>query len=261
MNQTKFIGIVSGKGGVGKTTTSINLATAFTIFGRDVMVLDANLHTPNISLFLGMPRLPVTVHHAINGKNKLSESVYMHPSGLKIIPGSISMPDIENIDIKNLSNIIQDLNGKTELVLLDMGSFFSDNMKIINHLDWLIFVTTPDLPCVTDTLRAIKAAEKYNANVYGVVVNMARHDNLELQVKNIETFLGTKILGTIPYDESVRESQFIKHPVVYSHPNTKSTIAFKKLASHLVGDNYEEEIKINHSSNNSFKNIIKSLLK
>ena len=87
----KLITITSGKGGVGKTTTAINLGAALNAFGKEVIILDANLTTPNIGLHLGAPIVPVSLNHVLLGKARLSDAIYEHESGTKIITSSLSI--------------------------------------------------------------------------------------------------------------------------------------------------------------------------
>ena len=81
---TKFIAIMAGKGGTGKTTTSVNLGAALSYFGKDVVIVDANLTTPNVGIHLGVPVVPIHLHHVLQGKNKINEAIYIHPAGPKI---------------------------------------------------------------------------------------------------------------------------------------------------------------------------------
>ena len=76
----KAIAVVSGKGGVGKTTSAINLAAALNFFGKDVVILDANLTTPNVGLHLGAPIVPVNLNHVLSGKASIVDAIYEHES-------------------------------------------------------------------------------------------------------------------------------------------------------------------------------------
>jgi len=73
---TKIITLVSGKGGCGKTTTSINLGIALTYFNKDVTVVDADLTTPNIGIHLGVPLVPINLHHVLQNKHSIDEAIY-----------------------------------------------------------------------------------------------------------------------------------------------------------------------------------------
>src|SRR4030043_2044422 len=78
--------ITSGKGGVGKTTTAINLGAAMNYFGKDVLIIDGNLSTPNVGIHLNSPEVPINLHHVLSKKAEAYEAVYEHESGMKIMP-------------------------------------------------------------------------------------------------------------------------------------------------------------------------------
>src|SRR3972149_8002988 len=98
----KIIVITSGKGGVGKTTTAINLGAALNYFGKDVVVLDANLTTPNVGLHLGAPIVPVNSNHVLSGKANVVDAIYEHESGTKIVPSSLSVKELGHINHSRL---------------------------------------------------------------------------------------------------------------------------------------------------------------
>ena len=94
---TRYITCISGKGGVGKTSSSINLGAAFTYFGKDTTIVDANLTTPNVGVHLGVPIVPINLNHVLQGKNHISEAVYLHPAGIKIVPAGISVDELKKL--------------------------------------------------------------------------------------------------------------------------------------------------------------------
>ncbi|MBU0760178.1 MAG: AAA family ATPase [Nanoarchaeota archaeon] len=98
----KLITITSGKGGVGKTTSSINLAAALNALGKEVVVVDANLTTPNVGLHLGAPIVPISLNHVLSGKAKIQDAIYEHESGTKVIPSSLSINELRRINHKKL---------------------------------------------------------------------------------------------------------------------------------------------------------------
>jgi len=87
----KIYAIISGKGGVGKTTTTINLGISLNLLGEDVIIIDANLTTPNIGIHLGAPIVPTTINRVLNNQAKLEDAIYEHESGTKIMPASLSL--------------------------------------------------------------------------------------------------------------------------------------------------------------------------
>ena len=238
---TKYIALISGKGGVSKTTSSINLGSALNYFGKDVTIVDANLTTPNIGVYLGVPVVPINLHHVLQGKNHISEAVYLHPSGTKIIPASLSLEDLRKTNPDNLKRALRGLNGTTDIVLIDCAAGLGrEAILALDSCEEVLIVTNPELPAVTDALKTIKLAESLGKKITGVIVARKR-DNTDLAIKNIESLLEHKVIAVIPEDKAIRESLIRKDPVVYTHPRSESAIAYKRLAADMLGYNYFEE--------------------
>lgn len=241
---TKVVVIASAKGGVGKTTTAINLGTALNLAGRDVTVIDGNLSTPNVSLYLGAPKVPITIHDVLKGKGHIHDAVYMHSHGLKIVPGDIAHDAMDGVEHEKLSDIVLGLIGTTEIVIIDSAAGISrEALAALRAGDELIIVTTPDLASVTDALKTVREARKMRKKILGVVLTRVNEDNLDMASSDIETILEVPIIGTIPEDDTVRLAGKNKHPVTFSHPNAPSSIGYKKLASLLLGEKYVEKIE------------------
>ena len=96
----KAYAIISGKGGVGKTTSAVNLGTCLNHLGEDVIIVDANLTTPNVGIHLGAPIVPITLNHALNNQAKFEDAIYEHETGTKIMPASLSLRETEKINYK-----------------------------------------------------------------------------------------------------------------------------------------------------------------
>src|SRR3989338_3342962 len=123
---SKFIVITSGKGGVGKTTSAVNLAAAISSFDEDVALVDVNLSTPNVGLHLGAPVVPVTLNHVLSGKAELVDAIYEHESGAKVIPASLSIKELDNVDAKELKNFAKELKKVSDIVILDSAAGLGD---------------------------------------------------------------------------------------------------------------------------------------
>jgi len=98
----RMIVIASGKGGVGKTTTAINLGAAIRYFKKDVLIIDANMYTPNIGIHLNSPEVPINLNHILQKKAHPHEAVYIHESGIKVIPSSLSVKELKKLKIEKL---------------------------------------------------------------------------------------------------------------------------------------------------------------
>ena len=241
---TKFIGIASGKGGVGKTTIAINTAISILNFERGITLLDANLSTPHVSIHLGAPLSPITVHDVLKGRNSITEATYIHPSGLRIIPASISIDEIDDLNYRKLSNFLfKQYMG--ELVIIDMPAGLSDDVtSLFSILDELLVVTNSDMPSITEALKTIKLSERNNLFVKGVILNKSSKSNI-VSNKNIETILGKNIIAEIPHDKNIYAALKSNQPLVYSFPDSSSSIEFKKLAAKLIGETYAGPINKN----------------
>ena len=239
---TRFIALVSGKGGVAKTTSAIALGCAMNSFGKDTTVVDANITTPNVGIHLGAPVVPINLHHALQGKNHISEAVYMHPSGTKIVPASIAIEDLKKTKPDNLKNVIKGLKGATDIVLVDCAAGLGrEALSAVEAADEILIITHPEMPAVADALKTIKLAEEMNKKILGVVLTQTRNSNLEMPVKNVEAFLEKPVIGIIPEDKAIKEALVRKDSVIYTNPKSKASISYKKLAAYLLKQDYKEE--------------------
>jgi len=254
---TKFVVIASSKGGVGKTTTAINLGTALTTFGRDVIVVDCNFSTPNVSLYLGAPSVPTTLHEILNNDKPITDALYIHTHGLKIIPASPSIKDRGKIDYKKLDRLIKSLSGKADYVIIDSSAGLSEEaVASLKIGDEILVVSTPELPSVSDALRTIKVAQGLGKKVSGIILTRTYEDELELAKEDVEAMLDTPVIGIIPEDETLRESVKMKSPITHSHPNSPSSLGYKKLAAHLLGEKYIESVE---KKDNTMDTLLKRL--
>lgn len=239
----KYLTIISGKGGVGKSTTSINLAAALSYLGKDAIVVDGNLTTPNVGIHLGFPVAPIHIHHVLQGKNNIREAVYIHPQNIKIVPGSIALSDLRLTNPDRMPKALKELARlNPDYVIVDGAAGLGrEALAAINASDTLLIVTNPELPAITDALKTIKLAEELNKEVLGVIVTKVIGSKLEVSLKNIESMLERPVIGVIPFDESVRESLAIRDAVVFTHPRSKAAVAYKRLASSISNTTYTDE--------------------
>lgn len=242
---TRFITIISGKGGVGKTSSAINLAAALSFFGKTVTVVDANLTTPNVGLHLGVPVVPVNLHDVLQGNNKITDAVYMHPSGTKIIPASIALKDLKKTDARRLPKSLSKLHGTTDFVLIDgAAGLGNEALGALHASNEVLVVTNPELPAITDALKTVRLADELKKDVLGVILTKSNECDLDVSMQNIETMLEKPVISVVPFDVSMREALTQRDAVVFTHPQCDAAVAYKKLAANLIGrEYYEENIK------------------
>ena len=256
-----ILAVAGGKGGIGKTTTSINLGAALNYFGKDVTIVDANLSTPNIGIHLGSPKVPIHLHHVVKGLNHISEAVYLHKSGMKVIPASLSIEDFKDSAPEKLKDHIQNL--KTDIALLDTAAGLGrEALASINAANKVLIVTNPELPSLTDALKTIKLCHELNKNIIGVVLAKTNYkDENEIGVKAVEQFLGYPVISIIPEDKKIKESLRQREPVVYLFPKSEAAIAYKKLAAKLIGREYDEVVEEEVKEEKGFFSKLFSFLK
>jgi septum site-determining protein MinD len=239
----RVIVVASGKGGVGKTTSTINIGAALNKLGKDVMIVDANLTTPNLGLHLGAPTVPVSLSHVMSGKAKLHEAIYEHNSGLKILPSSISIyaSKIEPIKILELS---KKLKKYADMIIFDSAAGLGEDVeKTLQAADDIIIVTQAEIPALTDALKTIKLAESLDKNITGVVITRFKKKDHEIPLENIESMLEKEIIAVIPEDEAVKHALRMRDAVVHTHPNSDAAKGYRELAAKLIGQHYLFELE------------------
>jgi septum site-determining protein MinD len=237
----KLITITSGKGGVGKTTTAINLGAALNYFGKEVVIVDANLTTPNVGLHFGAPIVPVNLNHVLLGKASISDSIYEHESGTKIVPSSLSVKELKRLNHGKLVDVGKKLRRMADIVIYDSAAGLGDEaLGSLESADELIIVTNPEIPAVTDALKTLKVAESIGKEVKGVIVTRVRGEKSEMSISNIQEMLELPILGIVPEDRNVQASLKMKDALLHAYPNSKASRAYKRIAARLADIDYEE---------------------
>lgn len=240
----KLITIASGKGGVGKTTTSINLGAAINSFGKEVIVVDANLTTPNIGLHLGAPIVPISLNHILTGKAKINEAIYEHESGTKIIPSSLSINELKNLNQNKLKEVGKRLRKMSDVVIYDCAAGLGDEaIAAMDAADEIVLVTNPEIPAVTDALKTSKMLEQMGKEIRGVIVTRSKNAKTEMPIINIEEMLELPILGVIPEDERFQSSLVMKDALLHTFPKSRAAREYRKIAAKIIGNNnYTDKI-------------------
>jgi septum site-determining protein MinD len=238
----RIIVITSGKGGVGKTTTAINLGAAMNYFGKDVLIIDGNLSTPNVGIHLNSPEVPVNLNHVLRGKADASEAVYEHESGLKVMPSSLSIKELKRIRPERINDFKKDFRKLSDYIIVDSSAGLGDEtLSTIEFADELIIVTNAEMPAITDALKTIKLAEQMKKNILGVIVTRVRKDDIEMNSETVKDMLETPILGMIPEDMNVKRSLNRKDAIVHTHPQSNASRAYKEIAARIVNVDYNSD--------------------
>ena len=234
----RVIGIMSLKGGVGKTSVVSALGSALSELGKDVLLIDANFHAPNLGIHFNLIDPEITLHDVISRKANISNAVYA-VGNLDVIPSSIFTN--QQINVLKLKDKIRPLKKKYDIIILDSPpSLGEDGLATLYAADELFFVTTPDHATLSNTIKSINRTNERGTKINGLILNKVHDKDFELTLDQIESTTNIPVMAVIPHDISILEAQSNFTPSVEWKPNSKGSREFKKLAHSLIGQEYKE---------------------
>ncbi len=232
---TKFIAVVSGKGGAGKTTATLNIGQALTMLGRQVILVDANLVTPNLAIHLGFMNPKGTLNQFLRQEKSLKEITYLHESGLSIIPASPSYTEFQKTNAQKISEIFEHLDDTVDFVLIDAPSGLGYEVsQVLKNSDEALIVVNPTLSSVIDALKTIEIAKANQNIIAGIVLNMTTWGRNELTPEEVESYLGHPITANVRLDRKIRKAAYRQTPLNYAYPHCRSARQFQNVAEHLL---------------------------
>jgi flagellar biosynthesis protein FlhG len=238
---TEVIGIASGKGGVGKTSVSVNLATALTALGYKVMLFDADLGMANAQIALGC-RTRHTFADVISGEKTLEEIIVTTPQGFQLVPGASGVQKMANLDRATLAGIVAAFSGleqQIDYLVVDNAAGISDGVTTMMSASQRRFVVIRDEPAsIADAYGTIKVlTQDYDLDEIYLIPNMVENQaagrNLFARVNEVcGRFLGRTLnyLHSIEADEMVLRAQQRHQPVVQFAPGSAAARDFRLLA-------------------------------
>ena len=246
----RIIAITSGKGGVGKTFISANLAAALTRRGQRVLVLDADLGLANLDVILNLhPK--ITLHDVFTGKAKLNDAIVAAPGGFSVLLAGSGMVEYSRLtpEVRNeFLNIIQLLTPRYDVILLDTGAGISDVVLFsISLASEVLIVATPEPTSLTDAYAAIKVLTVQQKRQHvRMVVNQAvrpgdgRAITGQLQ-QVLDRFVATESgrpmrlihMGDIPADPAVRDAIMRRQLLLLHTPGCPAALAISQLANKI----------------------------
>ncbi len=233
------IAMASGKGGTGKTTTSANLAVALSKFGKEVIVLDADIAMANLELVLGLDGKPITLNDVLSGNAPIEQAIYDGPGGIKVIPAGVSLDGFRKAKPEKLVEILTKLHDIGDIILIDCpAGIGKEALSAISTSEHLILVVNPEISSISDALKVIAIAKRFGTNILGAIVNRTAMEDTELSAKAIGTILEVPILGIIPEDPNVRRCAAFGEPIVLKYPDSPASQAIMEIAAKIIGAEY-----------------------
>ena len=180
--------------------------------------------------------MPISLNHVLNGKASIEEAVYEHESGTKIIPSSLSVKELKRLNHKKLKDVGKKLKKIADYIIYDSAAGLGDEaVASIEAADELILVTNPEIPAVTDALKASKLIEEMGKEVKGVIITRVKRIKNEMPIGNVQDMLELPILGVVPEDNNVPSSVVMKDAIVHTHPRSKASKAYREIAARIIG--------------------------
>ncbi|AEF97190.1 cell division ATPase MinD [Methanotorris igneus] len=252
-----IITIASGKGGVGKTTTSANLSVALSKLGKRVLVIDGDISMANLGLIFNFEKKKPNLHDVLAGEAYVKDAIYKHKTGVYVLPTSLSIEGYKKSDLDLFPEVVNEVADEYDYVIIDAPAGLNRDMAM--HLaiaDKLMLIVTPELFSIVDGLRIKESAEMAGTPLMGIVLNRTGRDFAEMGEDEIEMLIKGRIIGNIPEDENIRTATLKKMTVLEYSPNSPSSKAYMELALRVVGS-YVDIEKIEKMHKESFLQKIK----
>ncbi len=262
-NKTRIITIASGKGGVGKTSLTVNLAIALSKKGKKVMILDADLGMANVDILMGIAP-QYTLFDVLQGKKPLREIVIEGAEGIKLVPGCSGIFEATNIGRSQREDLIQELENyarEMDFILIDTGAGISQVvLGFIVSADDVIIVVTPEPTSITDGYGIIKILSRFNLHKQvHLVINMANNlQEAQESAHKIEIVadrylhINIKRLGVMYFDNNVKRSVKEMTPFMVRYPRSQIARDVMQIANNIL----EQKIGFNKGSTNFAQKLI-----
>jgi flagellar biosynthesis protein FlhG len=251
-NEIGVISITSGKGGVGKTNITANLAYLLAGMKKKTMILDADCGLANIDLILGLtPKY--NLYHVLKGERTLREAIVNGPGGIKILASSSGIQEMSSLSMTQKLTLQDELNAlqaRPDFLLIDTSAGINDNVLYFNMVAGeTIVVVTPEPTSLTDAYALIKILYQRHAKKrFSLLVNMVKSPNeakevfLRLaQATNHFLNLAIEELGYISYDENLPRGVRQQRLLAELYPDSPSVKCLRAVAERLCGPRPERE--------------------
>ena len=251
--KTRTLVVTSGKGGVGKTNLTVNLALAFAKRGKKTLLFDADLGMANLDVLLGISPQHTLVD-VIHDRKRLDEVIFPISENLELIPGGSGISELANLPAERMENLLgrlSEIEGRSEILLIDTGAGISRQvLDFVLAAHEVIVVTTPEPTAITDAYGMIKALNTQNpgATVH-LLVNQADSEQEARTVAAkltmiVERFLEIKLhfLGFVEKDVNVGRAVLQQRPFSSLYPYAIATRRVNILAGTLLVQNDEPSV-------------------
>lgn len=256
VHTSRVIAVTSGKGGVGKTSISVNLALQFRQQGKRVVVLDADFGLANVEIMLGI-RPQYNLADLVFRNMSIDDIITEGPDGIGFISGGSGVQDLVNLDkdrIKKLIAKLVKLDSMYDVVIIDTGAGIADSViEFVLSSPEVILVVTPEPTSITDAyslLKAINRKKDFNRESKAIKVVSNRVSNADEGQEIfdkisivVSKFLNIQLdyLGYIPLDKRIANAVMEQKPITISAPDSEPALRIRKICERLLNISVNEE--------------------
>ncbi|WAM30657.1 septum site-determining protein MinD [Caldicellulosiruptor naganoensis] len=235
--------ITSGKGGVGKTTTTANVGTYLSILGKKVLLIDADIGLRNLDVVMGLEnRIVFDIVDVVEGRCKPKQALVKDKrfEGLYLLPAAQSK-DKTAVKPEQMKSLCDELKKDFDFILIDCPAGIEQGFKnAIAGADKAIVVTTPEVSAVRDADRIIGLLEAYELHNPKLIINRIRFDMVKrgdmMDIDDILEILSIDLLGIIPDDEKIIISTNKGEPIV-TDEKSRAAQEYRNIARRILGEN------------------------
>lgn len=247
----RIITVTSGKGGVGKSNVSINLALQFRRQGKRVIIFDADFGLANIEVMFGVIPEYTLADLMFKGK-ELKDIITEGPEGVMFVSGGSGIARLVNLDneqVKRLVYKLSELENMADVVIIDTGAGISPSvLEFVAASPEVLLVTTPEPTSITDSYALLKALAMYDGfdretNKIMVVANRvssaSESNNIfEKLSAVVNRFLDVRLnfIGAVPYDTAITKAVMKQKPVTIAYPSSGAAKAFSLISTRLINN-------------------------
>lgn len=229
MGNPYVIGVSSQKGGVGKTTISVNLAVALRMFNYRVLLIDSDTTNPSVGFHMGIEKVNTGYRDVLYGKVDLNQAIAVHgPTGVHVLPGTLNTKKFSSSDERVQKLITSMRKSNYDFIIFDTAPGFVEE-DLSKYYNEAMIITTPEMSACTSSIRL---SQRYDAIEvkHSLVVNRIKNKRYEISIDEIEEIYEKKIKGALPEDEIVPISLSEHIPAYIVSPNSKFSTSLKNIA-------------------------------
>ncbi|WP_374055019.1 AAA family ATPase [Rossellomorea sp. FM04394] len=258
----KVVSVCSPKGGIGRTTTAVNLAVTYAQMGKRVGVLDANLQFGDMNMHFDI-RPNGTLYEWVKEEYEqhsfsIDKYLVQHDSGVSILPAPLRPEFFEMITETHIEKVIEEMKMRFDILIIDIPSYLSEvHLKCLERSEECLLLVTNDLPVLKRSKLYIEALDSFQFREKIKIIHIRNKKNKQVDVSQMERILETAIFATLPFHEPViTQSVNLGVPVVLTHPRKPIGKSFLSIAKQLTQPPVQSEQEVSPKKKKGVKQLV-----